>query len=102
MTAFTLSVTATDDVGLTALKVVDPGGLTVIDQQIRPAQSARAQCHARPTGQSVTVEEFRRPMSFRKTLPSPVIRFTAAARDTSGTKLRRRSNTGPRLCGTAS
>jgi hypothetical protein len=77
-----LSVTATDDFGLTAIKVTGPGGLALLDQPITPAPSLGSKCHRRPARQSVTLDA--RPYVVPQNPPVPIIRFTAVARDTAG------------------
>jgi len=78
-----LTVDLTDDIGLTAVKVVDPSGAIMLDQRIKPTAPGHGGCHERPPGQSATLNI---PKTY--TVPpnpaTPSIRFTAVARDTAG------------------
>jgi len=77
-----LTVTAEDDAGLTSLKVTDPNGQVILDKRIAPVHTAQNKCHSHPEGQreTVTLPKIVVPQD----PPTPVIRFTAVARDTAG------------------
>lgn len=79
----TLSVHASDDIGLTGIKILDPAGKMMFEQRVTPAPPAASGCHVRPPGQSETIDV---PTSYTvpENPPTPSIRFTAIARDTAG------------------
>jgi hypothetical protein len=79
----TLTVHATDDIGLTGIKVLDPSGQILLEKKITPVPPSRAGCHTRPPGQSETFS-VPKPYTVPPNPPTPVIRFTAIARDTAG------------------
>ena len=79
----TLTVLAHDDIGLTAVKVLDPSGKIIFDKPITPAPPPPAGCHARPSGQS-ELFSIPTPYTVPSDPPTPSLRFTAIARDTAG------------------
>lgn len=85
--AITLSVTASDDVGLVAVKVTGPSGEPLLNERITPARTPKGQspCHQRSTGQTETLQ-VPKPFVVPSDPPRPVIRFTALAIDTAGHK----------------
>ncbi len=78
-----LTVDLTDDIGLTAVKVIDPSGAIMLDQRIKPPAPGRGGCHERPPGQTATFS-IPKPYTVPPNPATPSIRFTAIARDTTG------------------
>ncbi len=78
-----LSVTATDDVGLTYIRVTDPEGHVVLDRRIKPVPTQPGQCHSKGGGQTETIE-IPTPYVVPQNPPTPVLKFTAVVRDTAG------------------
>jgi hypothetical protein len=78
-----LSVTARDDVGLTAIKVTDPEGHIILDRAIKPAPAPAGECHAKSGGQTETFD-IRKPYVVPQNPPTPLLKYTAVVRDTAG------------------
>jgi len=76
------TVHLTDDIGLTAVKVIDPSGAIVLNKRITPT-APRGGCHERPPGQSATFS-IPDPYIVPTNPATPSIRYTAIARDSSG------------------
>ena len=78
-----LTVDLTDDIGLTAVKVIDPSGAIMLDQRIKPPAPGAEGCHERPPGQTATFS-IPKPYTVPPNPATPSICFTAIARDTTG------------------